>query len=654
MKRKILSLVLLFALSGGIIPYAQAAEEIKVTPTDKEFIALLPQSPGPIPEIENPSTLFPYGWSEGKSCEEVYGEIVTLTNKLTSGANDETSRARTIYQWVASNISYDDMAFSYQEQQRLGKSLSEAEYKRVEQAADPIYTFNNGRGVCGGYAQLSMLMLTIAGLPSAHISGFEQGTTEQKMEDGEGRHAWNAVYADGRWIWFDATWGKWDMSSSFHKKIDGIYWYAGVLSGWPEYKNINEKVFEGDLVIPKTGKEITGNTYQISSLFNPTAPTIPSYVERLSIVQNQQIEKLHLSNALTEVDVSKCPALTEIVISGTLSKLNIADCSCLITLTMPNTLTKLGIYNCPGLTELIVPDSVTELVAIQNCGGLKRVVLGRGLKEIYAHTFFNNASLTEVQFGEGLENIGYNAFGNCSALEQLRLPNSLKSIGECAFENCTGLMQVVFPEGIETISADAFTGCKGLTSIVFPQWLIDLGLTQEALIDGTSGLYTTLGIPTINHIGTPKIFIAYASTQMVNVDGKPISFECYALKDANGSATNFIKLRDLALLLNGSPAQFQVGWDGGVTIKTKTAYTPNGSELSTPYSGNQPYQEATATTDVNGRPFNFSAFILTDNAGGGYTYYQLRELGQAIGFNVGWTANKGIFIETDKPYDASN
>jgi len=35
--------------------------------------------------------------------------------------------------------------------------------------------------------------------------------------------------------------------------------------------------------------------------------------------------------------------------------------------------------------------------------------------------------------------------------------------------------------------------------------------------------------------------------------------------------------------------------------------------------------------------------------GGGYIYYQLRDLGKALGFNVGWSAGRGIFIETDKP-----
>lgn len=147
---------------------------------------------------------------------------------------------------------------------------------------------------------------------------------------------------------------------------------------------------------------------------------------------------------------------------------------------------------------------------------------------------------------------------------------------------------------------------------------------------------------------------AHASTQSVNVDGKSMEFQCDALKDAGGNLTNYIKLRNLAMLLNGTAAQFQVGWDGSVTITTKTAYTANGTELETPYSGDRTCEETSAATKVNSNAVQFSAFVLKDDTGGGYTYYQLRDLGKALGFNVGWSAEKGVFIETDKPYDPSN
>ncbi len=147
---------------------------------------------------------------------------------------------------------------------------------------------------------------------------------------------------------------------------------------------------------------------------------------------------------------------------------------------------------------------------------------------------------------------------------------------------------------------------------------------------------------------------AYASTQTVEVDGRAVEFQCYALKDAAGNDTNFIKLRDLAQILNGTDARFEVTWDGAVDIRPGRPYTPNGSELSTPYSGNRAYEAAFAETRVNGRAVALDAILLKDDGGNGYTYYKLRDLAQALGFNVGWSAEQGVYVETDKPYDPNN
>jgi len=144
--------------------------------------------------------------------------------------------------------------------------------------------------------------------------------------------------------------------------------------------------------------------------------------------------------------------------------------------------------------------------------------------------------------------------------------------------------------------------------------------------------------------------ISYASSQMVDVDGKSVEFQMYALKNANGDLTNYVKIRDIASVLNGTPAQFEVGFYGVVNLVPGWTYTPNGSEMSTPFSGDRPYTKSTAQTNVGGDLLNLDAIVLTDAAGGGYTYYQLRDLGRALGFNVGWSADKGIFVETDKPY----
>lgn len=151
----------------------------------------------------------------------------------------------------------------------------------------------------------------------------------------------------------------------------------------------------------------------------------------------------------------------------------------------------------------------------------------------------------------------------------------------------------------------------------------------------------------------PAAGTAYPSTQTVDLDGKQVTFQMYALKDQNGNPTNYVKVRDLALALNGTKAQFSVDWNGAVNLVAGTAYKANGSENKTPFSGNRAYTVPTSPTNVNGAASDLTAIFLTDDAGGGYTYYQLRDLGRKLGFNADWSPEKGVFIETNKPYSGA-
>ena len=176
---------------------------------------------------------------------------------------------------------------------------------------------------------------------------------------------------------------------------------------------------------------------------------------------------------------------------------------------------------------------------------------------------------------------------------------------------------------------------------LFPRPPADPGTAGNTL-PGTS---TTPSTPAVPATGT-----AYASTQTWELDGKKVTFQTYALKDANGNPTQYVKIRDLALALNDTAARFSVDWDGSVNIVTGKAYAPNGSENKTPFSGDRAYKTPTSPANVNGKASDLQAIVLTDDSGGQYNYYKFRDLGRALGFNVGWTSARGSFIETGKPY----
>ena len=180
---------------------------------------------------------------------------------------------------------------------------------------------------------------------------------------------------------------------------------------------------------------------------------------------------------------------------------------------------------------------------------------------------------------------------------------------------------------------------------------VDGAAKTESILSGTlpqNSLLGTTGVslPTVEKI--PAAGTAYARTQTMKLDGRDVEFQCYAVKDANGNETNYVKLRDLAQALNNTNAQFNVGWDGKVSITSNTAYQVVGGEGTTPYSGNQPYKDVSNTpVNFNGSDVNLTSFSITYQ-GGGYTYYKLRDLGQLLNFNVKWDG--GVVIETDNPY----
>jgi len=156
--------------------------------------------------------------------------------------------------------------------------------------------------------------------------------------------------------------------------------------------------------------------------------------------------------------------------------------------------------------------------------------------------------------------------------------------------------------------------------------------------------------PTVTVEDIPASGTAKVNEQNIEIDGKAVKFQTYMLLDANGNGTNYVKLRDIAHVLNGTKAQFSVDYDGSISLTTGAAYKDNGSEMSTPFSGDRAYTGGAQSIKVNGTAVDMTAITLLDDAGGGYNYFKLRDLGKALGFNVGWSKDRGVFVESGKPY----
>lgn len=97
--------------------------------------------------------------------------------------------------------------------------------------------------------------------------------------------------------------------------------------------------------------------------------------------------------------------------------------------------------------------------------------------------------------------------------------------------------------------------------------------------------------------------------------------------------SNYIKLRDLAALLDSTGAPFECAWNSereAVELTSGMAYTRNGGEW-TALAEDPEVKASAASVLLDGEPVSLSGYNLNNN-----NFYKLRDLGQALDVAVYW------------------
>ena len=126
----------------------------------------------------------------------------------------------------------------------------------------------------------------------------------------------------------------------------------------------------------------------------------------------------------------------------------------------------------------------------------------------------------------------------------------------------------------------------------------------------------------------PKVVL---SPQKLAVNGATKATEIY-----NIDGTNYFKIRDLAALLNGTGAQFNVGFDAqanAVVVTTGKAYEANGSELKTGVDNSATAVPSPQSILIDGKKADLTAWNI-----GGANFFGLRALQPYLGYEVGFDA----------------
>ena len=184
--------------------------------------------------------------------------------------------------------------------------------------------------------------------------------------------------------------------------------------------------------------------------------------------------------------------------------------------------------------------------------------------------------------------------------------------------------------GTETIAADA----KNTGVICFVS-----GQTAAEQADNSGrGMRIPQGVVSVTVVGQP---VVQATTQGLKVDGADKTTEIY-----NISGYNYFKLRDIAALLTGTDAQFDVSFDAEkrtVYVETGKAYTPIEGDLATGTDKSASCVLSDWKVEVNGEAKDIVAYNL-----GGNNFFKLAELGKALGFGVAYDETTRTMLVTSK------
>lgn len=120
-------------------------------------------------------------YSTDKNTEAII-KIYDLAKNITRDCTTDSQKINAVHDWMVRNIAYDYDNY-------LADTIPHHSYY---QEGAILY----GTAVCGGYAKTFCSFMDVLGIECEYVSGQGNG----------GRHAWNRVLLNGRWLYIDVTW----------------------------------------------------------------------------------------------------------------------------------------------------------------------------------------------------------------------------------------------------------------------------------------------------------------------------------------------------------------------------------------------------------------------------------------------------------------
>lgn len=142
----------------------------------------------------------------------------------------------------------------------------------------------------------------------------------------------------------------------------------------------------------------------------------------------------------------------------------------------------------------------------------------------------------------------------------------------------------------------------------------------------------------------PQDTTASPSSTNLIVNGKNAATDAYSI-----GGNNYIKLRDLAAMVNNTEKNFEVTWDGAknaINLLSNQAYTPVGGEMAMGDGQSKSASRTNSKIFVDGGEVVMTAYNI-----GGNNYFKLRDVMQIFNISVGWDgATSTAALSTNEGY----
>lgn len=120
-------------------------------------------------------------------------DLNRLAQNITKTKSSDPDKARAIFLWITTHISYDY-------ELKLNKPLQKKIYTSKENVLKNV--LQRKKALCGGLAFLFQELCKYAEVEAQSIHGFTKTTTNFQKPN----HTWNAVKLSGKWQLLDITW----------------------------------------------------------------------------------------------------------------------------------------------------------------------------------------------------------------------------------------------------------------------------------------------------------------------------------------------------------------------------------------------------------------------------------------------------------------